>query len=318
MTPCLEVRIPISPLDHYYNRVHLIAHSIRSLGGRYADAGIRVTIGADAEPQDLHKKLPWSRRLNIDWRWIDRREFLTWSGTAHPYIATMMERFRPPFDADNILMLDADVIAMRPFDELLTRLETRPGIAGVMAHVSPFQPHEHEAWWRRFFKDAGLAAPEFAHALSGWGLMDHEPTRRLSPPYFNTGVLLAPRALLAQLYDPYMECLVAVRKVLDTYFFEQIALTVAMYRAGLPFHVVPLRYNFPNQAAFDAAQPGELRELCFLHFLRSDVVKREADFVDLTTLKRLVARQDLSGSNEKLRQRVAELLPILIAGRTAG
>ena len=40
MKKWLEVRIPISPRSDYFNRVRLIAYSIRSLGGRYADVPI--------------------------------------------------------------------------------------------------------------------------------------------------------------------------------------------------------------------------------------------------------------------------------------
>ena len=287
MSEWLEVRIPISPRADYFNRVHLIAHSIRSLGGRYADVRIRVTVGADQEPEDLYARLPWSREVGIDWVWVDRQEFLNWKATQHEYIATMMERFRPPFNSHKVLMLDADILAIRNFDELIDLIDARPGVAAVMAHISPFESREglrrftgwlpfgpgkaldHAGWWKLLFESTGTPMPRFAYQHSSWGITEHNKRRRYAPPYFNTGVVLATSDELSRFYQPYTQALDAVRAKIDTYFFEQIAMTLALFRTGVPFHVIPLRYNFPNQAEFDRALPSELAETRFLHFLLS-------------------------------------------------
>lgn len=310
----IEVRIPISPVDHYFNRVHFIAHSIRALGGPYAKTRIRVSVGSSDPPFDLHQALPWSTRLGIDWHWVDRAEYAAWAETSHPYIATMMERFRPPFGADTVLMLDADVAVMRPFPELLDLIDANPGVVGVMAHGSPF-PADN---WRTLFRHAGLAEPEMAYEASGWGTMEVAPDRRYSPAYFNTGVVLAPGAVLERLYDPYMAALHTVRSLFDTYFFEQIALTLALYQTGIPFHIVPPRYNYPNHPAFDAFHPEELREVCFLHFLRGDIVPREASFATWKAMQTLARRKDLRGSNAALRQRLGDMLAAMRADYAGG
>jgi hypothetical protein len=318
MSDWLEVRIPISPLEHYFNRIQLIACSIRSLGGRYADVRVRVTVGADQEPEDLYARLPWSRAAGVDWVWVDRADFNHWKSTQHEYIATMMERFRPPFSTRQVLMLDADVLVMREFDELSNLLDSQSGIAGVMAHVSPFRAgaeNEHLRLWRLLFETIGLDTPPFMHEHSGWGIMEHSPERRFSPPYFNTGVVLASASILESLYAPYMRALNSVRGVMDSYFFEQIALTLALLETGIPAHVLPLRYNYPNQPEFDLMHSGELESVRFLHFLRTQIVQREADFASLETMEQMATRTDLGGSNELLRRRVAELLPLTAAGR---
>ena len=312
MSDWLEVRVPISPRPHYFNRIRLIAASIRALGGRYRDVKTRVTVGEDVEPYDLRKQHPWSDALGVEWVWVPRGDFAQWRGTQHEYIATMMERFRPPFSAEHVLMLDADVIAVRPFDELIESLERAPGLAAVMAHVSPFK-HEalgHGEAWRTLFAKAGLPAPKFEFQHSGWGIKETNPERRFAPPYFNTGVVLASSAALTQLYSPYMEALDLVRRCMDTYYFEQIALTLAIFTAGVPAQVIPLRYNFPNQSDFDVAHPGELAAMRFLHFLRSYVVDRERDFESIEAIERLISRSDLTGSNEALRARVEQLAPM--------
>ena len=301
----IEVRISISPANHYYNRVHFIARSIRSLGGECKDARIRVSVGSPDKPVDLHRLLPWSRRLGIIWHWVERDDYMVWEKTAHPYIATMMERFQPPFNAETVVMLDADVVVVRLFSEILPILSEYPSIAGVMAHAPPFTPNE----WSALFRQAGLTPPELNYECSGWNIMVTDPESRYCPPYFNTGVLAASRRSLELLYDPYMAALQTVRSLYDTYFFEQIALTLALYQTGIKPHVLPLRYNYPNQEGFDVAFPDELNEIRFLHFLRTDIVKREDDFVSWASMKKLSRRRDLTGSNEIFRRRLAQLMP---------
>ncbi len=333
MSDWLEVRIPISPRDHYFNRIRLIAHSIRSLGGPYADVRVRVSVGADQDPEDLYARLPWSRDAGVDWVWVDRSEFRRWRHTPHEYIATMMERFRPPFSTRQILMLDADVLVMRQFDELADLVDATPGVAAMMAHGSPFQPPrrqtrtfdlkrifgrrspDHLSGWQRLFALSGIPTPPFVFEHSGWSTTKQDPSLRYGPPYFNTGVVLAPASILERLYAPYMRALDTVRNAMATYFFEQIALTLALLETGITTHILPPRYNFPNQPQFDITYPDELKAVRFLHFLRRDVVGSASDFETVEAIQKLAARDDLTGSNDLLRCRVAALLPSMIAER---
>lgn len=299
-TASLEVRIPISPRADYFNRVRLIAQSIREF---YPKAIVRVTIGVDAAPFDVTEAAPWSKDLDVRWTWVPEADFARWRETSHPYIATMMERFRPPFFAEHVLMMDADVLPVRPFDELFERDHA---LLSMMAHASPFRNHVQE--WQNLFASYELSEPSFSFEHSGWGAMFTDSSRRFGPPYFNTGVVLARADVYERLYRPYTEALEFVRERLDSYFFEQIALTLALGKTGIPFDALPLRYNFPNQPTFEAAYPRELENVSLLHFLRTDTVDRERDFQSADDIRRLVNRSDLKGSNELLRRRVAELL----------
>jgi hypothetical protein len=296
----LEVRIPISPRADYFNRVRLIAQSIREF---YPKAIVRVTIGADTEPFDVAQAEPWSHDLGVRWMWVPRPDFEEWRETAHPYIATMMERFRPPFSAEHVMMLDADVMPVRPFDELFERDNA---LLAMMAHVTPFRNHVKE--WQSLFNSYGLSDPSFDLEHSGWGAMFTDLPRRFSPPYFNTGVVLAHANVYERLYEPYMTALRFVKDRIDSYFFEQIALTLALVKTGLAFEALPLRYNYPNQPAFDTTYPQELENVRLLHFLRTQIVNRDQDFETMATIQSLVARPDLTGSNEVLRHRVEELV----------
>jgi hypothetical protein len=84
---------------------------------------------------------------------------------------------------------------------------------------------------------------------------------------------------------------------------------VALIDTRIPTHLLPLRYNYPNQPEFDLARSGELESIRFLHFLRSKIVQREADFATMETIEKMAGRTDLAGFNELFRRRFAELLP---------
>lgn len=83
---------------------------------------------------------------------------------------------------------------------------------------------------------------------------------------------------------------------------------VALIDTRIPTHRLPLRYNYPNQPEFDLARSGELESIRFLHFLRTQIVRREADFATMETIEKMAARTDLAGSHELFRRRL-ELLP---------
>jgi hypothetical protein len=209
----------------------------------------------------------------------------------------MMDRYKPPFYGDYILMLDADVLPIRPFPELFAE----KGLCGVQAHVSPCTKPDWCALFRRF----GLAAPDMRHVYSGHGIMTaHE----MGPLYYNSGVVFGRRELFERLAGEYMDAIDFLKRNLpDTYWFDQIGLALGIAAANLPAKTFPLRYNFPNRPAFDRTHPEELADCRFLHAMQTDVVDRDRDFESDEAMESLCARADLEGSNEILRCRVAEL-----------
>ena len=156
-----------------------------------------------------------------------------------------------------------------------------------MAHTSPFARDAEDETWRLLYQGRDLGRPDFSHDLSGWTACSGS---RHSPPYFNTGMICAPAAVLANFHERYQEALRFVRSRLDNYFFEQIAMTLALDKTPFLLPPLPLRYNFPNQAEFDAANPVELKYVRFLHFLRVAIVNRERDFIDQAAMRNLAGR----------------------------
>jgi hypothetical protein len=291
----LEVRIPISPRPAWLNRTRLIMASFRRF---YPDTIFRISVGTQQEPGagDVDR-VEDTLGQRVHWLAADRMN--EWAGTRSEYLATMNDRFYAPVVGDHVIILDCDVLVMRPFDELFAV----DAIQGVQAHVSPIG----DADWRTLFSLFGIEPIRFAHAYSGNGIMG--PVGQLGPWYANSGMVFGPRALFERLCEPYQAAVAFLRTVMtDTYWFDQLALALAVAKSDVAACTLPLRFNFPNQAAFDLAHPAELADVRFLHYLRTDTVQRDRDFEDPEATRRLIGRTDLSGSNEALRAGVAGLV----------
>ncbi|MES1201976.1 MAG: glycosyltransferase family A protein [Pseudomonadota bacterium] len=311
----MEVRTTISPLPHFFRRIHFLAASLRALGGELANHEIVVSVGG-GDYENYYETQPWSNAYPLTWRRVPPDAYARLG-----YRATNRDRAAHVARAEFVMMVDADVIVLRDFSSLLAELRAEPAIVGVMAHISPFKvmtlkPDAAErmgadrsdaACWRLLADHFGVPELRLDQQYSGWGFMDTESDRRLGPHYFNGGMVLGPRALMEKMCAYYTEAEEAVDALMDNYSRPQLARTLACAKAGAPCRSLPARYNFPNDPVFEQFHSDEARDIAVLHYLRHDVVHRDRDFTDRDAVDRLVARADLTGSNEELRRRVAEL-----------
>jgi hypothetical protein len=281
----IELRLPISPTPAFLNRVRLIAASVRQWE-------------PDATPVISCYPSPDDPLVSVGWSCPTDAEFASWSGTRSPYMSTIADTWRGPFTGDHILHLDADVFPVAPFPGLLNI----NALCGVQAHHSPYGVEG----WRQLFGLYGLPPPLLTTEYSGWNVMFTDRTQRYGPRgYFNSGFVFGPRALFERLAPAYAEAVVFLRATLsDTYWIDQVAFTLAVHQAGIPTHQLSLRWNFPNRPSFDAAHPAELADVRFLHAMQTDIVDRDGDFESADAMAALVARTDLTGSNERLRRHV--------------
>lgn len=289
-----EIRIPISPTPSFVHQVLLIASSLRRF---YPDAVVRAYVGAAEGPTpDANRLLEDAfNGKKIGFEWIGQDQFNAWRGTRSPYLATMNRRFQPS-TSEHIIIADADILIVNRFDELFRT----NAVQGVMAHVAPLTQPD----MRLLCTLADAPWPDKLLPYSGNGIMYPMGSETLFYP--NSGFVFAPRALFERLIEPYHESISLLRRHLsDTYWFDQLALALAIAKSGVPHKALPLRYNFPNQAAFDAAHLNELNDIRVLHYLREDTIHRTRDFADLNALRRLMNRTDLGGSNEVLRRTIA-------------
>src|SRR5437016_5897724 len=94
--------------SRFLNMVHYLTRSLRVRGGRYRDAPMIVTVGAETRDPDLARNHPWLADNGVEVRWVGETLFAreSWYGTA-------CERFRYEFTSDVVLALAAPAGAMR-------------------------------------------------------------------------------------------------------------------------------------------------------------------------------------------------------------
>lgn len=308
----LEIRVPISPTPDFFRRVHFMAASLRRLGGIHREHCITVFVGGDEEPSDLYEALPWSKNYPITWRWTDRGAF-----RRDSYWETSREVFRHPPRGSFVMCADADIIFLRDFSDLLTSLESSPAVAGVIGHASPFRTLKPLETWQRLANAYGIAPLEAKYEHTGWGFMVTHQGHRHTPAYFNFGMVMAPSDMMDKISADIAAADELVTSNLDTFFRFQIALTLVLQKHQLPVRALPLRYNFPNDPGFDERYTEELPDIRVLHYLRCEVVDRRRDFASLESVAALIRRNDLVGSNEVLREIVAELYAAVAAEDTS-
>ena len=290
----IECRVALSPTPAFINRTLLLAASVREF---YPDAWITAYVGcSQPPPMAAAKELA---RCDISIMWVGGKTFDAWAGTRSPYLATMNTRWEKASDADHVLIMDADVICTGRFDELLAV----DAVQGVMTHVPPMPLAGMRGLWKQF--TGSYDYPHYLH--SGAGIMCGHADAGFW--YVNSGMCLLPRDHFERMIEPYHDAIAFMRATMsDTYWFDQLALGLAAAKADVPRLVLPIRYNFPNQIAFDQAYPVDLADCRFLHYLRTDTVDRDADFESVAAIQRFISRPGLTGSNALLQKRVGQLL----------
>lgn len=291
----LELRVPLSPTPSFLNRALLMTASFRRF---HPDAIVQVYVGEAAGPKQESMRLVEQTFTGkkIGWTWVRQKDFDMWDGTRSPYLATMNSRFHQQCDGDAIIIADGDVIFTGP----LTPLFETNAVQGVQAHVPPLT----DAEWIYLSAIVGAPRPRFEIEYSGAGIMCPPETK--GPWYANSGFCFAPTPLFQKMCEPYHQTINLMHSAMrDTYWFDQLALSLGAAKAGVPTKSLPLRYNFPNQPAFDDAHPDELADCRVLHYLRTDIVNRDAEFASQEAIAAFTKRTDLSGSNELLRKHVS-------------
>ncbi len=299
----IEIRIPISPTPHFFRQVEYLCRSFAARGGLAADARFVVSVGDDCDPYDLAVLNPWSRG-RVDWHWLDRDLFRRYS-----YHATALDRYKHDTAADVVLFLDADTMLIQNVDDVLAALYAQPAIAGVIAHVPPFERDSSGESWETVFEAVGRRLPAARFQHSGWGGMLQNPSHRFAPAYYNYGVVFFPGGLFSKLAPHIERCLIATADApIHWGFRSQLALTLAIYDLDLPHVSLDLRYNFPNDAWADELHASELADVRIIHYLREHVLGSRQDVWESDrAFQTFLDRSNLFGSNEILRKTVAAL-----------
>ena len=297
--------IPASPTDGFRGQVAMFRRALDHLGGSYERARMIVTFGGEAIEPLPPRWLRYFKRIGV--RHADPDEYI-----KHSYFAQGDARWRNvPRDCDFAILSDADTMLLRPIDDLLAGLIREPRVAASIAHYPfPQCPGETpEGKWAALGRQfAGRELPlEFQHTLA-------EPSAQDSarcPFYVNFGFVVVPRVYLDVIGRTVSQIRTQVAAMLcNPFFATQIALTIAIYRHGIPHEAIDVRYNFPNDQAAERRHSDSLQDARLIHYLRTTRFDRHRIFADEAAFDAFLGLP-LSGSELLLQQHVR----LITAGR---
>jgi hypothetical protein len=269
-----EFRVPIVPRASFFSNVKLAALSLAKLGGAYAAAPLKVSIGEFAEKAALLAANPWSANYPVVWRPAPAPDEM-WPGE----VTSGIERYAYGAESHVVILMDADACLIRPIDDLLSRLMDahRPTVAGVTAHFPPFKDWStSEAKWRTLLALDGRpdVCLDFTYSMASPETAGH------CPPYFNYGFVAFNaeaferiRPLIPVYMERTMEYLDGTREM---FFSGQIALTLSILEADLDVISLAPYYNCTNSDETLAYGLDKLADIRVLHYLRTEEFNRHA------------------------------------------
>ncbi|MEA2552908.1 MAG: hypothetical protein QOJ65_1084 [Fimbriimonadaceae bacterium] len=300
--PSLEIHIPISPTPKFLRMARCLVASLRHFGGEYSQTPVILTIGDTTLADDrVRRDNPWLDAWKVDTRWVPLDLF-----ARESYYATANERFTYEFKSDMVLMLDADMLVARPFDDLVSELHVEQKTGGVIAYASPFQDASK---WQRLFDLCGLGLVKPIHEHPGWPYLYPERAR-YCPPYFNLGFLLMPRQHASAIGRVIYDSMHKAANIEETIYKCQLAFGLAVTSLDLPYECLPLRYNFANNRDLEALHGAEQAYACILHLIwNHQGVWKESLYGEPDGIQKLLERDDLAGINKQAQEVLRHIWP---------
>jgi len=294
-TPRIEFLLCGSPNDAFYSQVAFFRFSLNQLGDVYRAARLVAVFGAEEYPPlPCRWKRPFDRIEVVNAPVAEFQE--------HRFFAASDLRYKLLDPAADLSVLcDADTVLVRPLpEEFLEEMKTYPALCGVVAHY-PFpinrdmggDPNDGgffhgmpqaQAWER--MGQIVLGRP-ISRPLR-YTLLEGTDDDRC-PFYINYGFLAGPSYLLVNLHRQLEEIQPVVIRALRNDFYGQVAIALAVERAGLPWRALPMRFNFPNDPNADRLHPEELENVVLLHYLRHTKFDRGTIFASRDSFDKFLA-----------------------------
>lgn len=286
----IEFLICGSAKPEFYSQISFFRLALNSLGGCYKDARLVAVLGNQEE-----------NVIPPRWRPHFRDVDLIWAHEPGAYNPDFVPQHNKRFEvldptADVSIICDADVLILRPMDDLLRSIVEDPFLGGVIAHF-------HFPWDGREERRPERDWPELATTILGknidrphrYTLQDAASPDR-APFYINFGVFAGTPEMLGRFNQRELEIRPKVAEKLGEWWAPQVSLALTCADLDLPTRALPMRYNFPNDPLADSLYPEEMENIVFLHYLRLQHFQRdrifqtEADFQKFLNLP-------LTGSN---------------------
>lgn len=280
--PYLEVHIPISPNENFFNMVHYLIESFRQYGGNlYKRTKFVVTVGGDEPYKDLNKELIWASDYWIEWKWLEKNTFKKYS-----YFATALERFRYSFESEMVLMLDADVMITGMLDDIIEQANKYQTFMGMPAEYQPFwgkiQKISPKEWWEKILINAGFVS-----------------NLEKIPPYCNLGFLLAPSEIMKKIGSTIYHELEKINQIVDVPTKCQLAVALAIRRNQIHYKEINMKYNFlcahPFPLRYNNITKEKLDDVVVWHYAGGrGEIKKHIDLLNPNMVEKFLLKKDLN------------------------
>ena len=295
------------PDDAFMSQLAMFRLGLKALGSPYSEASLAMSLDRHEPIPERWK--PWVDGVKFAYAPHDHIDYLV--NGKEMYANTRLHSYDlvDPF-ADVCVVCDMDTLQVRPFEEAFLRdMQASPFIGGVTAHFPPPLKDSSGHDWEH------LSLPAFWNMMGRHAIGRDLPTRFVHsvstpevacPFYINYGFVATTPSLLTRASMEIHRVQTPVRELLDTVFYGQISLALAVEKLGLPARALPMRYNFPNDPLADAKRPDELREPVLLHYLRTEHFDRHRIFTTQADFNHFLSLR-LDGSNAVFQRHVREL-----------
>ncbi len=300
----VAILIPASPNLAFFSQIAASALALRRLDWQRWEPTLYAFLGGEPDFAALEAWRPYLRDTMMT--------FVPASlSDAHRfYYAQIDSLFRcAPVDADVLVRMDADTLAVQNFEDVLDYVAATNSVAGVTAHFPfPTWPGvtSRQSWIGLAHLLTGRSVG-FEHAYS-LPPADAPQDEWATPFYLNDGVVLIAGSVFAEIVERYLKLRPNLMDHLpDPYFSGQIALALATAQAGVHSCALPMRYNFPNDELAEARYPEELDNVCIFHYLRTHAFDRQKIFASVSAYHEFL-ELPLTGANKVFQSCVSRLI----------
>jgi lipopolysaccharide biosynthesis glycosyltransferase len=309
--PSLSFYIPVSPHPKFYSRVKWIRKSLDYLGTPYSKAIIHLTIGNEKDisiEQILGGFAEFSSHQHrYRFHVADKEKF-----EKYNWLETGATRFKVIDEADIIIHCDADIIFVKRFDDLLSKVISSRGIYGVIAHSSPFSSLDIQPiqMWK-------LLSLKFCNKEIELKHMHSKQAWISCPAYYNNGFVIGDHESWQKIkiffYQNFSEVFDVLSQGKDPnhspgFFSLQISLALALFKYDIRTQPLPEIYNFANDEVLIQKYESQVSDVKIIHYLRKKFFDRDYIFRDNDQTDRFLTLQNLDPISKILQQHIAQII----------
>jgi hypothetical protein len=309
----ISIHIPISPNISFYSKIKWIRKSLDSLGTPYNKSILHITVSNENNISldiisncfEEFKKNRHRYRFYI----TDSSKFAQYS-----YGETAGLRFMNIDNSDITIFCDADILFIKPFDELLEETLTYGGIYGVIAHNTPFHnlDKSNEEWWNCL---SDMITPNDTINLNH----SHSLHPNIKcPPYYNNGFIIGKTDDWKKIADFCYQNFRDIYKLLpesynrvegsSNFFSMQISFSLALHKFKIKTHPISNIYNCANDQRLANLLGNKTNDIRIIHYLRGRYINRNLIFVSREQINKFLELNEVDDITGKLQDAVVEIM----------